>query len=320
MAELSFTQLSNQIQEHFANGTFAEGLSLASEQMTNFPNDFPLLNYWRICLAARMNEIATANKILESTLASGIWYSEVLLRQSPSLESLQGEEEFERLIEVSLQMKAADPVQSIPMLVIRPENACGPEEESCPAVIFLHGNQDTAKNNMPHWQSLSNEGWLVGLPQTTSALWADAYIWTDYESASEEVQAHFTRLNKEYNIDQERVILAGFSMGAEVALAMALDEKIKTKGFILLGPGGPFMDDLDKWKPLIEKAKNKGLRGVILMGLADDTIPQDNIRQLVKTLNQNGIPCDLKTYPELKHEYPPDFEDILQESLKYIQK
>ncbi len=78
------------------------------------------------------------------------------------------------------------------------------------------------------------------------------------------------------------------------------------------------MDDLEKWRPFIEKSKNKGLRGVILMGLADDTIPQNNIQQLVNIFNENDIPCELKTYPDLKHEYPEDFEAALQESLKFI--
>jgi predicted esterase len=318
MAELSFNELTNKIQSHFAAGTFAEGLSLASEYVTIFPNEFPLLNYWRVCMAARMSEFATANKILESTLASGTWYSEFLLRDSPSLEPLQMEEEFERLVGISVQMRASDPVAAVPMLVMRPKDACGPEDEGCPAVIFLHANQDTAQKNVPHWQRLADAGWLVALPQSSAAMWADAYVWMDHDTSADEVVGHFERLTREYSLDRGRVILAGFSMGAEVALTMALNGVIDAQGFILLGPGGPFMDDLQKWSPAIEKSKDKGLRGVILMGLADEAIPQDNIRALVETLNEGGVACELKTYPGLEHEYPPDFEAALQDAIKYI--
>jgi len=318
MADLSFTELTDKIQSHFAEGTFAEGLSLASEYVTVYPEEFALLNYWRMCLAARMNQYAVANKILEATLASGNWYSELLLRDSPSLASLQGEEEFERLVGISLQMQASDPAAAVPMLVIRPKDACGPEDEGCPAVIFLHGNQDTAQKNLPHWQSLADAGWLVALPQSRAAMWADAYVWMDHDTSADEVIKLFERLKKEYSLDTDRIILAGFSMGAEVALAMALNGAICSKGFILIGPGGPFMDDLTKWGPSIEKAKDKGLRGVIMMGEADETIPQDNIRALVETLNEAGVACNLKTYPDLKHEYPPDFKAALQEAIKFI--
>jgi predicted esterase len=215
-------------------------------------------------------------------------------------------------------MRASDPAAAVPMLVMRPKNACGPEDEGCPAVIFLHANQDTAQKNMPHWQSLADAGWLVAVPQSSTATWADAYVWMDHSSAAAEVIEHLERLKVEYSLDTDKVILAGFSMGAEVALAMALNGVVDAKGFILLGPGGPFMDDLAKWTPSIEKAKDKGLRGVFLMGEADETIPQDNIRILVERLNKVGVACELKTYPDLGHEYPPDFEGVLQDAIKFI--
>jgi predicted esterase len=229
------------------------------------------------------------------------------------------EEEFERLLGISLQMQAADPNNLVPMAVMRAKGACGPDADKCPTVIFLHANQETAQKNLPHWQSLADQGWLVAIPQSRAAIWAEAYVWMDYESAAKEIEEHYSRLIKEYSVDTEKLLLVGFSMGAEVALAIALSGRIEVKGFILLGPGGPFMDDLTKWEPFIEQAKDKGLRGVILMGLADETIPQDNIRKLVKTLNENGVACDLKTYPDLEHEYPEDFDEFLPEALKYIQ-
>jgi predicted esterase len=320
MAELSFTQLTNQIQTHIANGTYSEGLSLASQYVTEYPNEFPLINFWRISLAAKMNEPATANKILESTLASGIWYSDLLLRQSPSLENLQGEEEFERLAGISLRMQVSDPANAVPMFVMRPKGACGPEDDGCPAAIFLHANQDTAQKNMPHWQSLADHGWLVAMPQSSAAMWADAYVWMDYESAAKEIEEHYSRLIEEYSVDTEQLVLAGFSMGAEVALAMALSVRIEVQGFILLAPNGPFMDNLAEWEPFIEKARDKGLRGVILMGIADEAISQDNIRELVTTFNKNGIACDLKTTSDLEHDYPEDFDKALEEGLKFIKR
>jgi len=321
MTELSFAELTSQIQTHFADGTFSEGLSLASQYVTIYPTEFPLINYWRICFAAKMNETATAYKFLKTTLESGSWYSEFILRQSPSLKELQGEEEFERLLEISLKMQAADPTNQVPMVVLRAESACGPESDGCPTILFLHSNQDTAHSNIPHWQSLADQGWLVALPQSRNALWADSYVWINFESSAKEVVEHYARLIQEYSVDTERLLLAGFSKGAEVALGMALSGQIDVQGFILIGPGGPFMDDLTQWEPFIKQAKDEGLRGVILIGLGDVTIPQDNIRTLVKTLNENGIACDLKTFPDLGHVYPDKevFEHFLQEALKYIQ-
>lgn len=318
MTENTFEQLQAQIQEHFAAGSHAEGLSLVSQRLEDFPEEFALLNYWRVCLAARMEEFSTANTILEAALANGVWYSEMLLRQSPSLEPLQGNPEFERLVSISLQMQAVDPTSALPMLALRPQDECGPGGPGCPALLFLHGNQDTAQNNLSRWQGLSSRGWLVALPQSSAAMWTEAYAWIDYDSAAEQVTAHYQNLTERYSIDEGRVILAGFGMGAEVALGLALSGRVPAQGFILLAPDGPFTDDLAEWEAFIKRGKDRGLRGVALMGLADTTSPQDNVRQLVKNLNDNGIPTELKTYPELGHEYPEDFDEVLKAAQKYI--
>ena len=35
-------------------------------------------------------------------------------------------------------------------------------------------------------------------------------------------------------------------------------------------------------------------------------------------LKAHGIPCHLEVYPDLAHEYPPDFEVVLARALEYI--
>lgn len=317
MTEMTFTQLNQKIQQHFAAEEYQAGLILATQSLPKFPKEFAFLNYYRICLAARLNAYEQASKILEDTLASGIWYAEPVLRQSPSLEPLQGLPEFERLVGISLQMQQADPAELLPMVVVRPDGACDPGQPGCPAVMVLHGNQDTAQHQLEAWSSLPGLGWLLAVPQSKHVLWAGAYAWTSHEDAAD-VRDHYEALTARYSINPDSVILGGFSMGAEVALAMALRGDIKAQGFILCGPGGPYLDNLDEWLPLLEASGKRKLRGYIIVGLADDTIPQDNIRKLVEMLNMHGHSTELKVFPGLEHEYPDDFEDTLAYALKYI--
>jgi len=312
-----FEELAEKIQQHFADQTYAEGLSLASEKITDYPEEFATINYWRICLAARLDNFAVANKILESTLASGIWYSDVLLRQSPSLASIQGEGEFERLAEISQQLREADG-GDIPLLVSRPKEACKPGDPGCPAIIFLHGNMDTAQNNFQHWAHLSASGWLVITPQSSQGMWTGSYMWADTPTTTKEIMHHFQSVSNQYSIDDRQLILGGFSMGAEMALMMALKGDLPARGFILLGPGGPLMADVREWQPVIDRSRAKDLRGVIWMGEQDDTIPRDNVRLLAKMLNTGGIPTLLKSFPGLGHAYPPEIEQEAELALDVI--
>jgi predicted esterase len=314
----TFTELANQIAQHFTQETYEAGLGLASAALEEFPEQLPTINYWRMCFAARLEEPLAANQILDQTLADGVWYSEMILRKSPSLAGMQGEETFEKLVDVSLKMQAADATAQLPILVTRPKDACGPEDEGCPTIVFLHGNQDSAHANLPHWGQLGNAGWLVALPQSETALWAGAYAWSDFESAAQQIEDHFARLAENYSIDPSHIVLAGFSMGAEVALALALSGRIYCHGFILLGPGGPFMDDPNEWEDLLDQAEGRELRGYIITGDEDDTIPQGQVRDLVQRLNKRGFHTQHETFGSLGHEYPPNWEETLETALAYI--
>jgi predicted esterase len=313
-----FTELSNQIAGHFVDESYAEGLALATSALADFPEQLPTINYWRMCFAARMNDTPAANLILDNTLAEGIWYSEMILRQSPSLAGLQEEETFERLVDVSLKMQASDATAQLPILVTRPENLCGAGDDACPAIVFLHGNQDSAGANLPYWGQLSNSGWLVALPQSRMALWSGAYAWADFDSAAEQIEAQYRQLAENYSLDPSRIVLGGFSMGAEAALALALSGRIHCHGFVLLGPGGPFMDDLTEWEALLDEAEGRELRGYVITGDDDDTIPHAHVRTLVQRLNKRGFHTQHETFGNLGHEYPANWEETLETALAYI--
>ena len=316
--DITFDEFSNQIRKHFTGQTYAAGLEYADGYVGKFPKQEPLLQYWRMCLAARLENHHLTNQILEGVLSAGTWYGETLLRDSPSLEPLQDDPEFKRLAEISLKMQQNDPSDALPILVVRPEGKCGQDDDPCPLLIFLHGNTDSAQANLEHWTAAANNGWLAALPQSSEVMWSGAYFWNEHASSADEVAALYAQLPEQYNLDLQRTVLAGFSMGAEVALWMALSGRIPAKGFILLGPGGPFMDDIEEWEPLIEQANGRGLRGVIITGQADTTIPHKNIRDLVEKFNANGIPCELEEHIDLEHEYPSNFEDRLVHALEFI--
>jgi predicted esterase len=90
-------------------------------------------------------------------------------------------------------------------------------------------------------------------------------------------------------------------------------------GFLLLGPGGPSINDSEPevWLPLIRE-RAQSLRGYVLLGEEDHSIPQAGIRRLVEILNEHGIPCELETIPELAHSYPRDPEPYVRRALEFI--
>jgi pimeloyl-ACP methyl ester carboxylesterase len=114
----------------------------------------------------------------------------------------------------------------------------------------------------------------------------------------------------------ERTIVGGLSSGGELAIWLALTEVIPVCGFIVVAPGGQWMNEPDKWQPLIEDSKNRDLRGMIILGTEDKAVPHESIHRLAEMLNDGDIPCQFIEYPGLGHWYPQDFPDILTSFIK----
>ena len=200
----------------------------------------------------------------------------------------------------------------------RPEDACGPDQEGCPAFIFLHGNNRTARGTIEHFVSLPGKGWLVALPQSDYVLWTDGHSWPDHEMGTALLKERTAKLDEEYSLDPARRIVGGFSMGGEVALAAALNGEVEAAGFVCIGLAGANTSDPDQWSPYINRAKGRGLRGVIVQGEEDYTVPLENVEVVVDKLNQAGIETKLVMAPGTAHESPGEMEGLLEEAFEFI--
>ena len=308
-----------QLQQLYQSGDYSAALALAAEGATKFPDHSLLLYYWQITMAARLGNIDQSLYMLKQVLAAGNWYGEVLLRQSPSLKPLQGIEEFEQLVLLNRELQEREADQLYPILTLRSQGQCRAGGTPCNLLLALHANGSTARDTVPFWRPAASTGWLVAIPQSSQPMWKDAYIWDDREYTTEEISRHYTALCKQYAIDQNRVVLGGHSMGGEMAIWLALTAAVPAQGFIAFGPGGLYMDDLESWKPLIQANRESAMRGYLVIGQEDDTIPSANVHRLVEMLGKASISCHLEVVPDVGHEFSVEYESCLLRGLDYIQ-
>ncbi|HWQ83443.1 MAG TPA: dienelactone hydrolase family protein, partial [Anaerolineales bacterium] len=179
-------------------------------------------------------------------------------------------------------------------------------------------NGGTVQDSLGFWKTAAAEGWITAAPQSSQAMWRGAYVWDDRGYARDELQRHYTSLIQKYAIDPQRVILAGHSLGGETAMWLALNAELPVQGFIAFGPSGPLTEDPEKWHDLLYQSAGLGLRGYIIFGEEDESIPQENIRLLVDLLNETGTPTDLETVPHAGHDYDPAYDDCLLRALEFI--
>ena len=78
------------------------------------------------------------------------------------------------------------------------------------------------------------------------------------------------------------------------------------------------LQEIDNWLPILEKCKTiSDMRGFFVAGENDPSVK--NIKALHEMLVSHGMKCELVIAPEIVHDFPEDFSQILAQALKYVQ-
>ncbi len=206
-------------------GDYPAALESAEKLADSYPEHAVHTILWRVCLTGRLGRADEALRLFEMGQKTGYWWSERELRQDPDLEALQGLPEFEKLLDANAALHKAAQTGSKPDLRVFEPDSSVPSPP--PWLIALHGRGYTPDNdNAPDWKQACSLGWLVALPRSSQFCWSNAYGWDDRELAGQEIIATYAALRARYAIDPERLVIAGMSQGAALAIHMALGGKL----------------------------------------------------------------------------------------------
>lgn len=238
------------------------------------------------------------------------------ITQTPSWQPLQGRPEFEKVASLCKARELEAHAEAV-LMVEEPEGGCR-EDRPCPTLVALHGNGSFGAAALNGWRPAVSQGWLLAAVQSSQIMATNIYMWDDQQTALRDIQERYAELRRTHNIDPDRVVLAGFSLGGETALRAALSGTIPVRGFLLLGPGGPTIDTPEEWLPLIKQGAARQLRGYVLLGEQDLGTPHETIKALINLLNTHDIPTHLEILPDLAHDYLRDPAPVLERALAFI--
>lgn len=315
MPHSTYAELNEQMSLHFQNKEYQQALDLILGVGPNFPAERILVDYWAMCSAARLDNRFLVYQIAEQFHADGLWYGEVMWRQTPSFQKLQGEEDFERLVAASKKAMESDPTasQSVSLKYL-PAN----HSSKSPLLIALHGNQYKASDTVPFWQPAVLQGYVLAVPQSTQAAYKGAYVWDELETAFADVKKCYAEIQADTAFDENHVVLAGHSMGALIAIHMALTGMLNLRGFVVNGAAIPFREAQDELEALLPLACDRGLRGYFIVGENDLDISQEEIRWFFGILKSAGLVCELEAIPGATHDYNPAYDAALVRALEFV--
>jgi predicted esterase len=289
---MTFSDLARGVFGLYRQGAYVAALELIEAEAKHFPDHGEPLAFFRICLLSRAGRLDEAMATLSRALDQGYAYSSSQLHEDDDLSSLRLRPEFGKLASEAAR-RYVDRCPPPP-----PFSLLAPQRPGKPAglVVALHGNHATAANSERWWRAATDHGWSVCLPESAERD-ADGPVWNDRTIASRDLAAQLEGLR------HERVILAGFSRGAEQALWLALTGVIPAIGCIAVAPSP---NPPEFYARAIADGRERDLRVSFLLGGQDASYLQSGLA-LAAALEDGGVVCEGVTIPDMGHAFPPDF-------------
>ena len=310
MKQLSFDELTDQMMNLYKESKYAEALELVEQNADRFPEQSVRTTFWKMCLLSLCGRSNDVISVFQKGLDAGLWWAKSQFRDT-DLDAVRDLPEFKRLAAVS-----QDKYEEARKQVRRDQTILLPDTSVSgmyPLLIALHGGAGTKDSNLKYWEVPRQKGWLVLSPQSTQPLYSGSYSWIDPEQALADLDDYIAQTSKNHPIDQQRVVIAGFSQGSGMAIYAALSRRIKARGFLAIGT---YWADPNSLRPLTKQAKS--VRGYFITGEKDQYL--DKIREIQNILKENNISFDEEAHPDLGHDFPPDFGTSFDKAIDFIFK
>ena len=253
--------------------------------------------YRRASELVSAGDLETAERVIEDALEAGhLWRASLLL--TPTLDPLRGRREFERLAAEARRRVDARNLQPL-VLTATPSST----RSLSPLLLVLHGATGNAQTELERWRAATELGYTVCAAQSSQPATDDGYcwdpprerVWKDLRAIAGMLPAH------------GRVVLAGFSQGAWVAINAALMADIIVAGTVVMIAPFAIRDS-----PLLPAWRR--LRVSILIGERDQY--REPVEWLARELAAHDHHTTLEVVPHLGHAYPDDFEKRLRALLR----
>jgi carboxymethylenebutenolidase len=185
--------------------------------------------------------------------------------------------------------------------------------EKMPAVIMIHEFWGLKPEIVGKAEALSKEGYMVIAPDTfrgKTTSWIPSAIWnvigTPKENILADLDAVFSWLENQPNVDPTRIMVMGFCYGGGTSLQYSLhNAKLAATGIFY---GNVGMD--------VEKLK--ALPGPVLgiFGEDDTSIPIAEVQAFEAGLEQAGIPKQITIYSDKGHAFVKSVEEIASDPVQ----
>ncbi|ENB9401069.1 alpha/beta hydrolase [Bacillus cereus] len=304
---MTYIQLLNETLHCYASKGSLEAYTYIMEHAKGIVgNEAQIYNFkYALASAAGLEEEAM-HVMKEAIIEKGFWYGNEYLISDDDLKPLHKFEEFHQMVQLCKER------EELAKKTERADVKYIDSKKKEKLFIAMHGDQENIAIVEPYWKSVLAQNYTLALPQSSKIQFSDGFVWDDLHRGKEELKEHYDKLIENRTV--ENVIIGGFSAGARVALYTILQKDIAVDGFIFMAP---WLPEVEEWNELLGVLQDKHIKGYIVCGDQDEDC-FECAQQFVQLLRDKNIEHKYKIIPNLNHDYPIHFEEVLKEAIEYI--
>ncbi len=304
---MTYIQLLNETLHCYASKGSLEAYTYIMEHAKGIVgNEAQIYNFkYALASAAGLEEEAL-HLMKEAIIEKGFWYGNEYLISDDDLKPLHKFEEFHQMVQLCKER------EELAKKTERADVKYIESKKKEKLFIAMHGDQENIGIIEPYWKSVLAQNYTLALPQSSKIQFSDGFVWDDLHRGKEELKEHYDKLIENRTV--ENVIIGGFSAGARVALYTILQKDIAVDGFIFMAP---WLPEVEEWNELLGVLQGKHIKGYIVCGDQDEDCFECT-QQFVQLLRDKNIEHKYKIIPNLNHDYPIHFEEVLKEAIEYI--
>ncbi|WP_166704526.1 alpha/beta hydrolase [Bacillus albus] len=305
---MTYIQLLNETLHRYANEGSLEAYTYIMEHAKGIVgNEAQIYNFKYALAGAAGLEEEALQLMKEAIIEKGFWYGNEYLISDDDLKPLHKFEVFHKMVQLCKER------EELAKKTERADVKYIESKKKEKLLIAMHGDQENIGIVEPYWKSVLDQDYTLAIPQSSQIQFSDGFVWDDIHRGKEELKEHYINFKESHTV--ERVIIGGFSAGARVALYTILQKDIDVDGFIFMAP---WLPEVEEWNELLEVLQDKHIKGYIVCGDQDEDCFECT-QQFVQLLRDKNIEHEYKVVPNLNHDYPEGFEELLKEAIDYIE-
>lgn len=285
----------------------AERLALA------FPDD-PVAHYNLAAVLARDGQVARGLEALGRSAALG-FDQLATLRRDEDLDSLRADPGFAAIVE-QVEANGARALEAFKaeaeratILTYLPRGYTG--GRPAPLIVVLHGTGGRAAEIASLYRRVAQERGAILVAPEGVAKSGRGFTWGRVEEGDYLVHRAIEQTRAKHNVDDARIVVSGFSEGANLALIAAVRRPDVFAGVVAVA--GVYEERV---APIPTPVPDRFPRIYLLTGARDPGV--DGVRAAGSRMEQDGVAVRVRVVDGLGHAFPPDADAALREALAFV--